>query len=115
MVTIRTLTILSVLRNPCLGDFGKTGKAGWNLALRRRWPMKGSSWRRRLRNVVWGSLMLPGLAMAAGCQVDVGGQTLPSPYYMHDDVQYFAPGPEFKLAREAAALQAARQEEALRR
>ena len=26
---------------------------------------------------------------SAGCQVDVGGQTLPSPYYMYDDVQYF--------------------------
>lgn len=39
-----------------------------------------------------------------GCQVDIGGQTLPSPYYMDDDVQYFPPGPEFKLAREAAAM-----------
>ena len=51
-----------------------------------------------------------GLAMAlaaTGCQVDVGGQTLPSPYYMTDDVQYFAPGPEFKLANEAAAMRAA--------
>lgn len=39
----------------------------------------------------------------AGCQVDVGGQTLPSPYYQQDDIQYFPPGPEFKLSREAAA------------
>lgn len=39
-----------------------------------------------------------------GCQIETGGQTLPSPYYMKDDVQYFAPGPEFKLAREAAAM-----------
>lgn len=39
-----------------------------------------------------------------GCQVDIAGQTLPSPYYLTDDVQYYAPGPEFKLAREAAAL-----------
>lgn len=60
--------------------------------------------------------MLPyslGLAMAlaaTGCQVDVGGQTLPSPYYMTDDVQYFAPGPEFKLANEAAAMRAAEAE-----
>ena len=51
---------------------------------------------------------------ATGCQVDIGGQTLPSPYYMSDDVQYFAPGPEFKLAKEAAALKAAAQEEAMR-
>ena len=61
---------------------------------------------------------LAGLGLLAalgltGCQVDVGGQTLPSPYYMRDDVQYFAPGPEFKLAREAAALKAAREEQAL--
>ena len=41
-----------------------------------------------------------------GCQVDVGGQTLPSPYYLTDDVQYFPAGPEFKLAREAAAMKA---------
>ena len=41
-----------------------------------------------------------------GCQVDVGGQTLPSPYYMYDDIQYFPPGPEFKLSQEAAAMKA---------
>lgn len=39
-----------------------------------------------------------------GCQIDVAGQTLPSAYYLDDDVQYYAPGPEFKLANEAAAL-----------
>lgn len=48
------------------------------------------------------------VTLTTGCQVDVGGQTLPSPYYMKDDVQYFAPGPEFKLSREAAALQQAK-------
>ena len=26
------------------------------------------------------------LAGTSGCQVDVGGQTLPSPYYLEDDV-----------------------------
>lgn len=41
-----------------------------------------------------------------GCQSDIAGQTLPSPYYLTDDVQYYAPGPEFKLANEAAALKA---------
>ena len=41
-----------------------------------------------------------------GCQVDIGGQTLPSAYYHSDDVQYFAPGPEFILSREAAQMQA---------
>lgn len=43
---------------------------------------------------------------STGCQVSVGGQTLPSPYYYTDDVQYFAPGSEFKLAKEAAAQKA---------
>lgn len=47
------------------------------------------------------------LVTATGCQVDVAGQTLPSPYWLSDDVQYFAPGTEFKLSREAAAMQAA--------
>jgi hypothetical protein len=53
-------------------------------------------------------LCLLGLAATCltGCQVQVGGQTLPSPYYLDDDVQYFAPGPESKLAREAAAMKA---------
>jgi hypothetical protein len=41
---------------------------------------------------------------STGCQVSVGGQTLPSPYYLEDDVQYFPPGSEFSLPREAAAL-----------
>ena len=55
--------------------------------------------------------IMPALALlasvgATGCQVHVGGQILPSPYYMSDDLHYFAPGPEFKLAEEAAALQA---------
>jgi hypothetical protein len=45
-----------------------------------------------------------------GCQVDVGGQTLPSAYYLQDDVQYFPAGPEFKLSKEAAALKAYKDE-----
>jgi hypothetical protein len=54
---------------------------------------------------------LPALMALTGCQVELAGQTLPSPYYLTDDFQYYAPGPEFKLAREAAAMQA--QNEAL--
>lgn len=42
---------------------------------------------------------------AVGCTVNTGGQTLPSGYYLSDDVQYFAPGPEFPLQNEAAAQQ----------
>lgn len=50
------------------------------------------------------SIVLLGAA-AVGCTVNTGGQTLPSGYYLQDDVQYFAPGPEFPLANEAAAQQ----------
>jgi hypothetical protein len=59
--------------------------------------------------LVRGLLCLAGLVACVGttgCQVDVAGQTLPSPNYMSDDIQYFPPGPEFKLSREAAAMQA---------
>lgn len=51
------------------------------------------------------------LMALAGCQVDISGQTLPSPYYLTDDVQYFPPGHEFKLQREADAMAAAQAEE----
>ncbi len=55
-------------------------------------------------------LALVAAAAATGCQTDVAGQTLPSPYYLSDDIQYYAPGPEFKLAKEGAALKSARDE-----
>jgi hypothetical protein len=75
--------------------------------------MSGSNKRRRpLRWLLAGLGLFCALGLT-GCQVDVGGQTLPSPLYMKDDVQYFPPGPEMPLAREAAALKAARQEEQL--
>ena len=76
--------------------------------------MNGSNKRRRPWRLVLASLGLFVALGATGCQSEYGGQVLPSPYYMADDVQYFQAGPEFKLAREAAALNAARQEAALR-
>jgi len=73
--------------------------------------MKGLSKRSRLlRTTLFGLGMLVGLGLT-GCQIENGGQTLPSPSYMSDDVQYFPPGPEFKLAREAAALKAYNQDQ----
>jgi hypothetical protein len=42
-----------------------------------------------------------------GCQSSVGGQTLPSPYYLDDDVQYYPAGREFKHQKEADAIRAA--------
>jgi hypothetical protein len=70
------------------------------------------SHRRRWRVVLAGVGLTMSLA-ATGCQVEIGGQTLPSPYYMYDDVQYFPAGPEFKLSREAAALQQQAADQAL--
>jgi hypothetical protein len=59
------------------------------------------AWRRALCGLGIGTALC-----VTGCQVDVGGQTLPSPYYQTDDIQYFPPGPEFKLSQEAANMQA---------
>lgn len=47
-----------------------------------------------------------------GCQVDVGGQTLPSATYLTDDIQYFPTGPKFKLSQEAAAMKAYSEQQA---
>lgn len=77
--------------------------------------MEGSNTRRYLPRVLPLGLVMWAAVGMTGCQVDIGGQTMPSPYYMSDDIQYFPPGPEFKLAREAAALKQQSQEEALRR
>jgi hypothetical protein len=57
--------------------------------------------------VLAGLTLVGGLVTSTGCQVSVSGQTLPSAYYLHDDVQYFPAGPENKLANETAALKAA--------
>ena len=67
--------------------------------------MKASTIRPTMHAVFLG-LTLFGAVGLTGCQVDIGGQTLPSPYYQTDDVQYYAPGPQFKLSREAAAQKA---------
>ena len=50
-----------------------------------------------------------------GCQVSIGGQTLPSGYFLQDDIQYFPRGPEFKLSKEAAELKEARAEASVNR
>ncbi len=73
----------------------------------RRVNERRHSWRRALL-----SLGLCSTLGATGCQVDVAGQTLPSPWYQKDDIQYFPPGPEFKLTREAAAQAAFKRDQA---
>ncbi len=47
--------------------------------------------------------MIASSALFTGCQTTIGGQTLPSPDYLSDDVQYFPAGPEFKLTNQVAA------------
>jgi len=74
--------------------------------------MIGSFNRRRGRRMLLLGLgLLAGMGLT-GCQVETGGQTLPSPYFMGDDVQYYPPGSEFKLAKEAAAMKAYNQDQA---
>ena len=58
------------------------------------------------------SLAVVGLLASTGCQVEYAGMTLPSGKYFHDDVQYFAPGPEFPYANTQAATQRARMQAA---
>jgi hypothetical protein len=43
------------------------------------------------------------LATSIGCRSTYG----PSRYHSDDEITYFTPGPEFKLANEAAAMKAA--------
>jgi hypothetical protein len=57
-------------------------------------------------------LAILGLLGSTGCQVEYAGMTLPSGKYFHDDVQYFAPGPEFPYANTQAATQRAKMQAA---
>ncbi len=43
--------------------------------------------------------------VATGCQATVGGQTLPSAYYLRDDIQFFPAGPEYLLTNQERALE----------
>lgn len=49
------------------------------------------------------SALLASTAVLTGCQTTIGGQTLPSPDYLTDDVQYFPAGPEFRLTNQVEA------------
>lgn len=42
---------------------------------------------------------------AVGCQSDIAGQTLPSAYYLRDDVQFFVAGPETPLINQRRAIE----------
>lgn len=66
--------------------------------------MRTNATKRRGTRLWLAMLGLGAAVLGTGCQVDMAGQTLPSPWYLTDDVQYFPPGPEFLLANEAAAM-----------
>ncbi len=69
--------------------------------------------RLRLKTLIGAACLVSAIG-STGCQVDVGGQTLPSPYYLGDDIQYFPAGPRMKLSREAAAQKAYKEEQVQR-
>ena len=74
-------------------------------------PHTGSSRQSSCRRfLLWSGLAIGWLLPSVGCQVEYAGMTLPSGKYMHDDVQYFAPGPDFPWANTQAATQRARPE-----
>lgn len=54
-----------------------------------------------------GLLLAGGLALATGCQTQLGGMTLPSPHYLKDNPDFIPKGPSFPLERELSAQQAA--------
>src|SRR5690242_21684527 len=60
------------------------------------------------RVALWSALAVGWILPSVGCQVEYAGMTLPSGKYMHDDVQYFPPGPDFPWANTQAATQRAR-------
>jgi hypothetical protein len=62
-------------------------------------------WRNGIPASLVVALLCPLFATAVGCQTTVGGQALPSAYYLKDDVQYFPAGPEFKLTQQVQALE----------
>ena len=41
----------------------------------------------------------------SGCQTWTGGQTLPSAYYLRDDIQFFPAGPEFQLTNQVQQIE----------
>lgn len=58
-------------------------------------------------------LAISGLTISlTGCQSSVGGQTMPSAFYLDDDVQFFPAGPEFKLSNQVQRIEEYKQQQA---
>lgn len=69
--------------------------------------------KRALKQLLGITALFAAAIASTGCQVDVAGQTLPSPYYAYDDIQVYPAGPEFKLQNEADAMKAYKAEQQL--
>lgn len=72
---------------------------------------RGKVMNRSSRWPIWALVVATGSLTGAGCQTYQNGQVLPSPYAsLRDDIQYFPKGPQFPLANELSAMQAAETE-----
>ena len=60
---------------------------------------------RRLTLLALTGCVALGCLGSIGCQTTRNGQTLPSEHYLKNPVQYYPPGPEFRLSKEAAQLE----------
>lgn len=49
---------------------------------------------------VMSALTIGAFSLLAGCQMTQNGQTLPSPYYLDNEIQYFPAGNEFQFQGE---------------
>ena len=99
----------SIHRVTCLARTHAMTTAKRNTAMPTRVQRNRTTGGLRWRAAAWLVIAAGGTGLT-GCQVDVGGQTLPSAYYLQDDIQYFPAGPEFKLSKEAAAQKAYKKE-----
>ncbi len=60
------------------------------------------------KKALWG-VALVGCGSLTGCMGNYSGQNLPTGYYLNSQIQYYPPGPQFKLTEEAAAQKAYRE------
>ncbi|QDT37287.1 hypothetical protein [Stratiformator vulcanicus] len=65
--------------------------------------MKLTPW--KIRSVAAALVLSAAPFAMTGCQSSVAGQTLPSPWYLRDDVQFYPAGPEFLLPNQVRALE----------
>ena len=60
---------------------------------------------RRLTFLTLTGCVVLGCLGSIGCQTTRNGQTLPSPYYLENEIHYYPAGPEFPLTQEALQME----------